>query len=104
MPEAYLSPAMRKHNRRERIKAICRSVIRVLVAVLTIVAGLALPSFESILSLLGSGFGLVTVVIIPICAYGQVFGWRWWHVAVCVASGFLAVAGTIGSFVAAPAP
>lgn len=102
LDEVVLSPAERKHYRRERFKAFCRPVVRVLIACLAILAGLALPSFERILSLLGSGFGLITVVIIPICAYGQVFGWRWWHVVICVLSGLLAVAGTIGSFTSSP--
>jgi vesicular inhibitory amino acid transporter len=57
-----------------------------------------LPSFESVMALLGSGFALVTVVIIPIWAGAEVFGWTWYAMVTCGVSAVVAVVGIVTSF------
>jgi vesicular inhibitory amino acid transporter len=99
LPDLHLQAAGRtQHDRRERLKSVLRHLIRVVFAVLAIIGALVMPSFEAVLSLLGSGFGIVSIVIIPICAYGQIFGWRWYHFAICAVSGVFGVAGTWAAF------
>jgi vesicular inhibitory amino acid transporter len=50
------------------------------------------------MALLGSGFALLTVVIIPIWAGAEIFGWTWYAVVTCVIGGLMAVAGIVTSF------
>lgn len=64
------------HDRRERLKSIFRPIIRVILAVLAVLGALIMPSFESILSLLGSCFAVAMTLIIPVCAGANVFGWK----------------------------
>lgn len=101
LPELDLhvqAAAVAKHNRHERLKAFFRPLIRVLLAVLAVVGALVMPSFEAVLSLLGSGFGIVSIVIIPIMAYANLNGWKWWYFVLCGVCGVAAVAGTWASF------
>ncbi|ORY27209.1 transmembrane amino acid transporter protein-domain-containing protein [Naematelia encephala] len=86
------------HNRRERIKSIIRPIIRVLLAVLAIVGALVMPSFESVLSLLGSGFAVASTILIPVWAGASVFGWKWYQIVICVISTIVAILGIISAF------
>lgn len=87
-----------QHEKWERRKKILRPAIRVLLAILAVAGGIILPSFESVMALLGSGFALVTVVIIPIWAGAELWGWTWYAAVCCGLSGVVAVVGIVTSF------
>lgn len=82
-----------QHDRHERFKRLARPAIRLTLAVLSIGGAFLFPSFENVMSLMGSGFAALTIIIIPIWIGAGVFGWHWYEVLVCVLS---AVIGTIG--------
>ncbi|ORX39981.1 transmembrane amino acid transporter protein-domain-containing protein [Kockovaella imperatae] len=82
-----------QHNHRERLKLIARTLIQFALPVLPVIAAIVLPSFESLLSFLGSGFAVVISILLPIAAKASVYGWRKHEVAVFA---FSAIAGTIG--------
>jgi vesicular inhibitory amino acid transporter len=86
------------HDKWERKKKILRPTIRVLLAVAAVVGGIILPSFESVMALLGSGFALVTVIIIPIWAGAKLWGWTWYASVIAGLSGVVAVVGVVTSF------
>ena len=50
------------HYRHERNKAIMRPVVRVMLAILAILGAVLMPSFESVLSFLGGGLGVVSAM------------------------------------------
>lgn len=85
------------HARRERIKALTRHAVRLALAVLFVAGALATPSFERVMGLLGSGFASLTLIIIPVWAGAEVFGWRWYHY---FAIGVAVVLGTLGTIAA----
>jgi vesicular inhibitory amino acid transporter len=86
------------HNRHERTKNFLRPLIRVILAVSSILGGLLIPSFESLLSFLGGGLGIVSVIIIPVWAGAEAFGWRKLEYVVIAVSAVFAVIGTVCSF------
>jgi len=86
------------HEKWERRKKILRPSIRVLLAILAVAGGIILPSFESVMALLGSGFALVTVVMVPIWAGAELWGWTWYAALCCGLSGVVAIVGIITSF------
>lgn len=90
--------AEHKHERSEKVKAVLRPIIRVALAVAAVLGALVFPSFESLMSLLGSGFACITILIVPICAGAQVFGWHWYDYTAIAASVFFGVWGTYASF------
>lgn len=53
-----------------------------------------MPSFESSMAILGGGFGVVMMIVLPVWAGGKVLGWKWWYTVVIVISLIVAVAGT----------
>ena len=81
------------HERRERIKLIARTLIRFVLPAIPVIAAIVLPSFESLLSLLGSGFAVVISILLPIAAKATVFGWKKHEIGIFLLS---AVLGTIG--------
>jgi vesicular inhibitory amino acid transporter len=87
-----------RHHRSERIKAFIRPCIRVGLACLSIAGALVMPSFEALMSLLGSGFACLTLIVIPVWAGAAVFGWRWWDVVAVVLATVIGIIGTIASF------
>lgn len=87
-----------KHTRKERTKKVLRPIIRVALSVFSVVGALAMPSFEKLLSFLGSGFAILTMIIIPIWAKASVFGWKTHEIVVCVLSALVAIAGVVCSF------
>jgi vesicular inhibitory amino acid transporter len=66
-----------------------------LIAVLATVGALVMPSFESVMAILGGGFGLVMVVILPVWAGANVLGWKWWYYPVLGVSVVMAVLGVV---------
>jgi vesicular inhibitory amino acid transporter len=58
-----------------------------------------MPSFESVLSLLGSGFAVLTCILIPVWAGASVFGWKKHEIVICVISVIVAVFGTVCAFI-----
>jgi vesicular inhibitory amino acid transporter len=50
------------------------------------------------MSLLGSGFALVTVMIIPLWAGAELFGWTWYAAFTVGISALVAVIGIVTSF------
>jgi len=86
------------HNKHERTKNFLRPLIRVVLAVLSILGGLLIPSFESLLSFLGGGLGIISVIIIPVWAGAEAFGWRNLEYVVIAVSAVFAVIGTVCSF------
>lgn len=87
-----------RHNRREKLKYILRPVIRVSLAVASVLAALVFPSFEDLMSLLGSGLASITIIIIPVCARAAIWGWKWYDVAIVVVSGIAGILGTVATF------
>ena len=87
------------HDKHERLKYWLRPCIRVLLAVLAVVGGLVMPSFEKVLNLLGSMFGIAMAILLPMWVSGKIFGWKWWMVIVWGIAALLAVYGTIASFI-----
>lgn len=87
-----------RHERQERIKAFLRPCIRVTLACLSIVGALVMPSFEALMSLLGSGFACLTLIVIPVWAGAAVFGWKWYDKVAIVLATLIGVFGTIASF------
>jgi vesicular inhibitory amino acid transporter len=57
-----------------------------------------LPSFEQVMNIMGSGFAVITAVMIPIWAGAAVFGWRWYSIGICAASGLVGVVGLMAAF------
>lgn len=54
-----------------------------------------MPSFESSMAILGGGFGVVMMVVLPVWAGGKVLDWRgWWYWAVIWVSLAVAAIGT----------
>lgn len=94
----YLDPEEAEHNQWETRKKYLRPVIRIILASLAVLGAILLPSFESVMSLLGSGFAVVTVMIIPLWAGAELFGWTWYAVLTVGVSGLVAVVGIITSF------
>ena len=92
---ALSSSAEGSHHARERLKYWLRPILRMLIAVLATVGALVMPSFESVMAILGGGFGLVMVVILPVWAGGNVLGWKWYYYPVLVGSGVMAVVGVV---------
>jgi vesicular inhibitory amino acid transporter len=105
IPEAHdphlSSTAEAAHTRRETVKYYLRPIIRLLLAVLAVVGALVMPSFESVMAILGGGFGVVMCIIMPVWAGGNVLGWRWWYYPVLVASGAMAVVGVVAAVLGA---
>ena len=96
----HMPPAAEwSHDKHERLKYWLRPCIRVLLAVLAVVGGLVMPSFEKVLNLLGSMFGIAMAILLPMWVSGKIFGWKWWMVIVWVIAALLAVYGTIASFI-----
>jgi vesicular inhibitory amino acid transporter len=94
--DPHLSTAAESsHNARERLKYWLRPILRMLIAVLATVGALVMPSFESVMAILGGGFGLVMIVILPVWAGGNVLGWKWWYVPILVGSSVMAVIGVV---------
>lgn len=86
-----------RHTRRERIKYILRPVIRVSLAVLSVLAALVFPSFENLMSLLGAGLASITVIIIPVAARAAIWGWTTVDIVIVVAAAFMGVFGTVAT-------
>jgi len=87
------SDAEIRHTRRERLKSVIRPLIRVFLAVGIVIGALIMPSFENVLSLLGSGFATVMAVLLPIWAGAKVFGWKWYQILICVIVSIVALIG-----------
>ena len=85
------------HERRERLKWIGRQSVRLVLSILPTIIAIYIPSFESLLSFLGSGFAIIMSIIIPVWAKASVFGWKWHEKALCVFSAVLCVVGVICS-------
>jgi vesicular inhibitory amino acid transporter len=47
------------------------------------------------MAILGGGFGLVMVVILPVWAGANVLGWKWWYYPVLGVSVVMAVLGVV---------
>lgn len=90
--------AEERHHRHERLKSFLRPCIRVGLAILSILGAFAFPSFEALMSLLGSGFACLTLIVIPVWAGAAVFGWKWWDVVAIVLATLVGLFGTIASF------
>lgn len=93
-----LDPEEAEHEHWEKRKRLFRPLIRVILAIMAVAGGVLLPSFESVMSLLGSGFALVTVMIIPLWAGAELFGWTWYAMFTMGLSGVVAVIGVATSF------
>lgn len=76
MPDA----AERAHNRRERLKALARSALRLGLSIVASLGALFMPSFEKLLSLMGAGFGVASIFCLPVWAYANIYGWQKRHV------------------------
>jgi vesicular inhibitory amino acid transporter len=87
-----------RHVREERRKAFLRPCIRIALACLAIAGGLVFPSFEALMSLLGSGFACITLIIVPVWAGAAVFGWKRCDVTAIVLATLIGVFGTVASF------
>lgn len=94
----YLDPEEVEHDQWETRKRYLRPIIRIILASLAVFGAILLPSFESVMSLLGSGFAVVTVMIIPLWAGAELFGWSWYAALTVGVSGVVAVVGIITSF------
>lgn len=90
--------AENRHQKSERVKAVLRPVIRVALAIAAVLGALVFPSFEALMSLLGSGFACLTLIIIPVWAGAAVFGWRWYDYVAIVISAIFGAWGTVASF------
>lgn len=62
---------------------------------MSVLGALVLPSFEQVMSIMGSGFAVVMAIIMPVWAGSAVFGWRWYSVMICVGSGVVGVVGVM---------
>ncbi|KAL7424020.1 hypothetical protein Q5752_001605 [Cryptotrichosporon argae] len=103
--ESHISLAAEaRHNRHERLKAVARPIVRVLLACVAVAGAILLPSFESVLGLVGSGLMVLNLIIMPVWAGASVFGWRWYDVTACVACTIIAVVGTVAALWSAPTP
>jgi vesicular inhibitory amino acid transporter len=78
-----------------------RPVIRLVLAVLVTVGALVMPSFESSMAILGGGFGVIMIIVLPVWAAGEALGWKRWYGAVIAASLVLAAAGTGAAIITA---
>jgi len=94
-PDTTPTPEEIIHADHERRKGLIRPVIRVILAIMPIIGALIIPSFERLMSFMGSALAIVTVIIIPVWAAAKIWGWTWYGVVICVLSGIIGVVGTI---------
>ena len=97
-PEVVDSMA-KVHWKKERTKMVLRQLIVIALVILTILGAFVLPSFETVLSLIGNALGMILLILVPIFAYTAVFGWQWNHAVIVVITVFMAVVGTSCSFI-----
>ncbi|WVW82950.1 hypothetical protein I302_104965 [Kwoniella bestiolae CBS 10118] len=76
-PELHTSKLERAHERRELLKKyVLRPAVSVILIILFILGALVLPSFETIMSIMGGGLSVVNCILIPIAAGSNLFGWK----------------------------
>ncbi|WVR05141.1 hypothetical protein IAU60_002153 [Kwoniella sp. DSM 27419] len=92
-PPPPASAAEIAHDRRERVKAILRPAIAIICLGLFVVGAFVLPSFETIMGILGGGMAVVSCVLIPLAAGAGIWGWSWYAILTFVLSSVLAVIG-----------
>ncbi|RXK36854.1 hypothetical protein M231_05884 [Tremella mesenterica] len=93
----YISLNMeRQHDRHERLKMVFRACVRMTLALLVILGGLIMHSFQAVLTLLGSG-ALIIIVILPLYVNGRMFGWKWWTRFICGLGIFFTIYGAVAS-------
>lgn len=56
-----------------------------------------MPSFESLMGLMGSGFAILSMIVLPVWAGAEVFGWKWYEKGAVVGAVIVAVLGTIAA-------
>ncbi|WOO84347.1 Vacuolar amino acid transporter 1 [Vanrija pseudolonga] len=87
-----------RHDKNERFKAFVRPCVRLGLAFVFVIGALIVPSFETVMSLLGSAFAVATMIVIPIWAGATIFGWRWYDWAILIPSVIVGTLGTIATF------
>lgn len=87
-----------RHDKNERFKSFVRPCVRLGLAFVFVVGALIVPSFETVMSLLGSAFAVATMIVIPIWAGATIFGWRWYDWAILIPSVIVGTLGTIATF------
>ncbi|XAO22634.1 hypothetical protein I312_101407 [Cryptococcus bacillisporus CA1280] len=90
--------AQRKHDRREHVKTVLRTLITILLLGVFVVGALAFPSFETLMSIMGGGMSIITCILIPIAAGASIWGWRWYSILLFGLSTVVCVIGVICAF------
>ncbi|WWD10011.1 hypothetical protein V865_008144 [Kwoniella europaea PYCC6329] len=66
----------KQHDRRELLKKyVFRPGISILLIIFFILGALVLPSFETIMSIMGGGLSVINCILIPLAAGSSLFGW-----------------------------
>ncbi|WVO13964.1 hypothetical protein L204_101589 [Cryptococcus depauperatus] len=90
-----LRKAESAHLRREKLKSVLRALIVIVLLGLFVVGALIIPSFETLMSIMGGGMSVITCIIIPITAGAGVWGWRWYSAFACGLSAVMCIIGVV---------
>lgn len=90
--------AQRKHDRREHLKTVFRTLITILLLGVFVLGALAFPSFETLMSIMGGGMSIITCILIPIAAGASIWGWRWYSILLFGLSTVVCAIGVICAF------
>ncbi|KAK4683881.1 hypothetical protein P7C73_g6331, partial [Tremellales sp. Uapishka_1] len=85
------------HLQKERSKRVVRNIVKLAIAVLAVAGALIIRSFESMMGVMGSGFGGLLCIVIPVWAGCSVFGWTWWRKAIILLGAVFAAIGVVAS-------
>ncbi|OCF36492.1 solute carrier family 32 (vesicular inhibitory amino acid transporter) [Kwoniella heveanensis BCC8398] len=97
-PIPPISNAEASHDRRERIKSILRPLISIILVLLFVVGAFVLPSFETVMGIMGGGLAVCSCILIPIAAGAGVWGWTWYTVMAFWTAALFAVVGVVCCF------
>ncbi|WVQ98857.1 hypothetical protein IAU59_005988 [Kwoniella sp. CBS 9459] len=94
-PQPPVSAAEASHDRRERLKTFLRPLISIVLVFLFVIGAFILPSFETVMGIMGGGLAVISCILIPIAAGAGVWGWTWYTVLAFWTSALLAVVGVV---------
>ncbi|WRT67240.1 uncharacterized protein IL334_004207 [Kwoniella shivajii] len=82
------------HDRRETIKSILRPLISIILVGFFVIGAFVLPSFETVMGIMGGGLAVISCILIPIAAGAGVWGWTTFSKIVFGIASVYAVIGT----------
>ncbi|WWC69317.1 uncharacterized protein I206_103255 [Kwoniella pini CBS 10737] len=83
------------HDRREMLKNIFRPLVSILLICFFILGAFILPSFETVMSIMGGGLAVISCILVPIAAGSNLWGWSWYARIIFGLSCLVALISTI---------